>query len=271
MTLAEAAAPLQRSQATMSRLENGSTPPRQVDIEKLLDVYREAGVTRVDEARPRILALLDAGRAKEWFSRFRDVLVGDLTDDHLETYVGYETYAENMISFEPELVAGLVQTRRYAAAVTEAFFPQHTGHQKERLVELRMERGDTLRKRGTPRLDLILGEGALTRVFGGVEIMSEQLDSISAEIRNGTSNIRLRIAPATLTLPAAIGGPFVVLTFADSGDRDLVYLEGRAGATYLTDPTMVENYREQFAALEAVCLTDGDALERLEEVRRELS
>ncbi|WP_308817723.1 helix-turn-helix domain-containing protein [Pseudonocardia alni] len=261
---------LERSQATVSRLENGTTPARAVDIEMLLNLYADRIVVEAGR-RELILDLLADSRRQEWFKPYRDVINSDMTDEHVGTYMEYESYAAALVSYEPDLVPGLLQTPEYAAAVVAVYFPGHDERRRERLVQLRMLRKDHLDKENPLEIDVILGEGALRRQFGSIETRAAQLEAIASEINRGRRTVRVRIVPATLALPAAIGGPFVVMTFQDDRDQDIVYIEGRAGATYLRNSDEVETYQKQFASLAAAALDDDSALAFIAEMIDSLS
>ncbi|TCK27154.1 helix-turn-helix domain-containing protein [Pseudonocardia endophytica] len=270
LTLVDVGGQIERSQATMSRLEKGTSPARAVDVEKMLDIYRGMGVRDAEIFRDDVLSLLKTGRQKDWFSPFRDVLASDMTGDHVETLMSYEDDASRIVSYEPDLVPGVLQTEQYAMNVIAAYFPDHTERQRARLLELRLERGRRLRRRRDLQIDLVLSENALIRAFGGAETLRGQLQTIEGEIHNGSPHITVRLAPSTLTLPAAIGGPFTVITTADSADGDVVYLEQRSGARYLTSGDDVSGYARQFETISAASLEREQAHDRVEEITKQL-
>ncbi len=254
---------LQRSQATVSRLENGTTPARVVDIEKLLEIYSEYATIDAS-TRESLLSLLSDSRRQEWFKPYRDVINSDMTAEHVGTYMEYESFAAGFVSFEPDLVPGLLQTPQYATAVVDAFFPERDQQERERLVQLRMLRKRHLDKAHPLEIDVVLGEIALRRRFGSAETMKGQLQALADEITDGRKTVRVRVVPAALAVPAAIGGPFVVMTFLDDRDQDVVYIEGRAGSTYLRDPADVASYQRQFDVLAGSALHDSQAVALIE-------
>lgn len=247
LNLADAAAAIERSAPTLSRLENGKAVPRLVDIKALLDQYAEVKERSVPErARERLLALAHNGREEEWFTSFRDVLNSDMTRDDVARYVAYEDGAEEIRSFEPDFVPGLLQTRGYATAVVAQYFPDRTDDERARLVEFRMARQKVLeRGGGAPRLRVVVGEYVIRRALAPDDDMREQRQRLLDCARGAVSNVELRIAPASLGIPAAVGGPFVVMSLP-AGEPDLIYLESREGAQYRQDEAARARYSRYF-------------------------
>jgi transcriptional regulator with XRE-family HTH domain len=253
LILGEAAARIQRSAATLSRLETGKSVPRLVDVLALLDQYAEERANAVSNGtRELIIELAEQGRAEEWFAPFRDVISGDMTPDDVQRYVEFESDATTIWSYEPELVPGLLQTQSYAEGVARLFFPKRSDVEIARFVEFRIARQHVLRRKPTPlRFDVVIGESALRRVIGGAEVMREQLLAVLSNITNGQSNVRIRIAPITLAAPAVVGGPWVVMDFAPGDEPGLVHLESRGGSGYFRNAEMLDRYRQFVVGLDA--------------------
>lgn len=271
LTLAEAAAQIQRSAPTLSRLENGRAIPRLVDVKALLDHYAAVHPASVSErVRVRVLDLADNARDVEWYTSFRDVLTSDVTRDDLARYIGYENEASEIRSYEPELVPGLLQTPDYMAAIMERFHPDRTDAERARLVDFRVARQQVLtRKAGALRLRLVIGELVVRRITTSHAVMAEQLQHLIDHVRGAVKNVDLRIVPATLGIPAAVGGPFVVMSLP-AGEPDLVYLESREGATYRQDGAVGDRYSEYFEDLLGAAFSPSDAVELIEEVLKQL-
>lgn len=271
LKLVEAAAHIQRSAPTLSRLETGKAVPRLVDVKALLDHYAEVSPASVsDSTRVRVLALADNGREEEWFTSFRDVLTSDMTRDDVARYVAYESDAVEIRSFEPDLVPGLLQTREYASAVVEQYFPDRSEEERARLVEFRMARQQVLRRpSGALRFRVVIGEMVVRRVMTAPEAMQEQLRRILDEIRGGSPAVEVRISPAALGIPAAVGGPFVVMSLP-GGEPDLVYLESREGAQYRQDEGVRSRYNGYFEDLVESALSADESIGLVEGVLKQL-
>jgi transcriptional regulator with XRE-family HTH domain len=267
MTLDEAAQAMQRTAPTVSRLENGKVgKPRDIDVVILLDAYarrRPSAVT--EQVRRDLLALVYSARQDVWFNQFRDVLAGDMVSEDARRFIELENDAVQIESFQLELMVGLLQTPSYVRAIAETYYPQASPEQRERFVELRMARKAHLRKSPPLQLHVVLSELVLWRAPGGPEVQREQLESLRAYITEGPSTVRIQIAPLALSIPAIIGGPFVVMSFAADGPDDLVYLEGREGGIYQQSPEVLARYRHNFAELTAAALDPRASLRALEE------
>ena len=209
-------------------------------------------------------------RQQAWFDPFRDVITGNMTQDHMQRFVEWETDAEQILTHQTELVPGLLQTRRYAQALADLFFPDSSSTQRTRFVDFRMARQGVLNRRPVPlQLRITLREVALHRVLGSTAITVEQLRKLADGLRNGLKNVELRIVPDRLVSPEALRGPFTVMRLPDQdeGDGDgLVYLEGAGGGDYLQNAEAVERYRRDFATLWAASLSREDSLGLIEEV-----
>lgn len=272
LNLAVAAAAIERSAPTLSRLENGQAVPRLVDIKGLLDQYAEVQEVSLSAGvRERLIALASNGREEEWFSSFRDVLNSDMTRDGLARYVAYEDGADEIRSFEPDLVPGLVQTRGYATAVVAQYFPERTENERARLVEFRLARQKVLeRGGGAPRFRVVVGEYVVRRDLAPPDAMQEQRERLLDCARGTVPNVDLRIAPASLGISAAVGGPFVVMSLPD-GEPDLVYLENREGALYRQDEATRARYSDYFDDLLESALDPKMSARMIEEVLAESS
>jgi transcriptional regulator with XRE-family HTH domain len=261
LTLDDVRPRFQRSQATLSRLENGKATPRRPDVEALLRIY-ETTVSIETSRRERLLELADEGRKQEWFSPFRDVTSGRLTSNHIVRYLEFETDAEQIFSYESEFIFGLLQTEGYAHAVAELFYPDSSKRDRDRFVQFRMARRKQL---GSRHLRAAVRESALRRPLGSPAARRDQLNALASELKDDVGNIEVRIVRDTLAIPQVMrGGPFTVMGFADG--TGLVYLEGREGADYLEDSEIVARYRADFEAIWKESLDRDDSLALISEV-----
>jgi hypothetical protein len=108
---------------------------------------------------------------------------------------------------------------------------------------------------------VVVGEQALRRPIGSVGVLRKQLEHLVARLRDGLRYVEFRVAPLGLVEPGVLGGPFSVLEFGDAKDQDVVYLEGRGGATYLETDEHVRRYKETFLALAKACPDRAGSIE----------
>ncbi|NKY89625.1 helix-turn-helix domain-containing protein [Nocardia veterana] len=245
LTLHEAAQMIQRSASTVQRIEQGMVAHlREVDVEALCKIY---GFD--DDHAAAMKALAVQGNERNWWCEY-----GDVIPENFEFYVGLEASAQRLVTYEPELVPGLLQTPGYAGAICSAAHPNERSEEHERRVRLRMRRQTRVTRKYQPAsLDVILGESALRRVVGGPKVMAAQLKHLADM---GTrSNIGVHILPASAGFPLGQAvGPFVIMEFGSSRQGDyveppVVYVEGFMGELYLEKPDAVQRYNQAYEDL----------------------
>jgi hypothetical protein len=273
LRLEDAGNVLQRSSATMSRLEGGRLLPRLVDVAALLEHYATAVPHAVSpETRERVLQLAADGRRKQWFDPFRDVMTGGASPEHFGRLIEYETDAAEIRAYGPDLIPGLLQVPAYVHGVAEKFFPGRPLEQRGRWVELRLARQEVLSRPDSARLTAVIGEPALRRQWASRSASREQLDSLIEDVAGARSNVQVSILPSTAAGPAVMGGPFILLSSGDGIEGDeIVYMETRNGADYLQSPSDVERYRLYFESLIESVLPVDAAQALLGEIRESVS
>ena len=169
-----AADALQRSRATIARIEEGDPRVRFRDIEvrAMLDLYHAS-----DRDRATLLGLTAEtrnGHRKGWWHDYTDTAL----PGWFELYVALEDSAEIIREYDIENVPGLLQTRAYAEQVMRSpannLAPDEAAHR----VQLRMQRQSLLTRPRAPRYEVILSEAALHRPVGGPAAMAEQLQRL---------------------------------------------------------------------------------------------
>lgn len=93
--------------------------------------------------------------------------------------------------------------------------------------------------------------------------MQRQLNAVLSSISGPLSAAELRITPLAVEAPGALGGPFSILKFSDTYEQDVVYLEGREGATYLESSGDVLRYEQIFSRLERQSLSTAATLDTI--------
>jgi transcriptional regulator with XRE-family HTH domain len=267
LRIEDAAKRLECSTAKISRLETGKGVPYARDIRDLVDLYG-VGAQKLGE----LLELVEDGRAQDWYSGFRDVYPGA---DHLHRYHELERDADVISMFQSELIPGLLQTPGYADAICSTIYPEKSERERDRFVKLRIERQQVLKRRRPPELNVIMHESAIITRVGGLawrEVMRGQLEHLVTQLNGELKDVAdLRLVPLSAEAPGALGGPFVILKYDDPDYQDLVYLEGREGATWLESDADVGRYGQLFNGLERDALSREASLDRLNEVAARLA
>jgi transcriptional regulator with XRE-family HTH domain len=245
LSLDDAASAIQRSAATLSRLERGHLQkPRLIEVTALVDHY---GFAAVDGTQRELIERLALQAAEPvWFRSFRDVLGGPMTATDAQRYIEFESDAAAIRTYEPEAVPGLLQTRGYAEAITDVFFPTYSDHERARFVELRLARQRVLDRTEEPlHLDVVIGETALRRrpTTATREVMREQLQKLLALAEGQRHNVSVLVAPIELGNPSVYGGPYVVMDLAGSDENGVVYLESRREPQFIQNDDTIDEFR----------------------------
>ena len=231
ITSVEAAEAIRATPSKISRVERGRTTARQRDVADLLSLY---GVTDQAE-REELLVLVRQASTPGWWQQYSDLL-----PRWFESYVGLETEASVIRSYEVQFVQGLLQAEDYARAVILISNAHAPAEEIDRRVSLRMRRQELLTQPGAPEFWAVLDEAALRRSPGGPKVMHAQLEHLLQV--TDLPNVTLQVVPFGAGPHAAAGGPFSILRFPEPDLPDVVYLEQLNSAVYLDQPGDVVNY-----------------------------
>ncbi|QNE18199.1 helix-turn-helix domain-containing protein [Kribbella qitaiheensis] len=264
--LSRIAAELEISTAKWSRVENGVTSVRSLDIE------RACHVLHVTDAR-EIQALMELAKltkSKSWLSSYDDVV-----SDNFRLYIALEAAANELCWFEPELIPGLLQTPQYARSTMA--LERLTGKDLaqaslERRLEVRIGRQQILTREPDPvELKVVIGEAALRRMIGGPETMAGQFEHL-LEIAD-RDNVEIRVMPLDVEHAGIVTNLFIVLDFPPLGNGTLiqppnVYVDGYLGFFMTAKPDEVELYRTVWTSVWATAL---DAQQSADAIRDRLA
>ena len=119
----------------------------------------------------------------------------------------------------------------------------------------------------SPRLEVVIAEGALHQVVGGAAVMRPQLTRL-ADLA-GAASLSLQVLPFAAGAYAAAGcGSMTVLRFADTG-LGVIHLAALSGGVSLEDSEEVARYIRTFAQLRAVALTPAASARLLRDMARD--
>jgi transcriptional regulator with XRE-family HTH domain len=232
------------SRSKISRLETGRVGLKSRDVNDLLTLY---GVTD-ERLRSRFLALVDQSNTPDWWTKYSDIL-----PDWFETYLGLESAASSIRSFEIQFVHGLFQTEDYARVVTRLGHTTATAAEIEHRVGLLLRRQSLLTRPEPPRIWSVMDEAVLRRPVGGPAVMHAQLKHL-LEVAD-LPHVTLQVVPFARGGHAGPGGSFAVLRFEEHDLPDVVYIEQLTGAIYLNQRADVEHYLEVVDQLSGEALT----------------
>ena len=244
----QAAYEIRASRSKISRMENGLVRFKERDVTDLLTLY---GITD-EQIRGRLVTLARQANTPGWWSKY-----GDIMADWFESYLGLETAASVIRTFELQFVHGLFQTEDYARAVTLLGHTAAPAEEIDRRVSLRLTRQDLLNSTNPPQVWSVLDEGALRRPVGGRQVMRAQLEHLAEVAR--LRHVTIQVVPFARGGHAAAGGSFTVLRFSEPEVPDVVYLEQLTSALYLDKLEDVDHYLEVMNHLSTEALTPAES------------
>ncbi|CAM5504853.1 helix-turn-helix domain-containing protein [Streptomyces parvulus] len=256
MTAEEVAERLLVSQSKISRLENGRRSISQRDVRDLCGVYEVEDQRIVDS----LMQMAKDSRQQGWWHAFGDI--------PYSVYIGLETDAESLRTYEPQIITGLLQTRAYAEALIQGALPETSVADIEKRVQVRIRRQERISAENNPlRLWVVLDEASLRRVVGGKQVMREQLEHV-AEMSQ-LPHITVQVLPFDVGAHPGINGQYSILEFADAADSSVVYIEGVTSDLYLEKALDVQKYTVMYEHLRAQALNVEQSRQLIEDVAKE--
>ncbi len=230
---------IRSSESKISRMELGRVSFKERDVADLLRLYGVDG----DES-DALRALARQANNPGWWHSYADLIT-----PWFQSYLGLEESASLIRTYEVQFVPGLLQTADYAKTVIQLGHKRASDDEIARRIDLRQRRRQVLDRDNAPQFWVVIDEGALRRLIGGVEVMRDQLKSLIEWSER--PNVRLQIVMFAAGAHSAAGGPFSILRFAEPDLPDVVYSEQLTGAIYLDKRADVDHYA---IAMEEVCV-----------------
>ncbi|MYT31050.1 helix-turn-helix transcriptional regulator [Streptomyces sp. MspMP-M5] len=255
LTAEQVAERLLVSQSKISRLENGRRSISQRDVRDLCGVYEVEDRRIVDS----LMQMAKDSRQQGWWHAFGDI--------PYSVYIGLETEAASLRTYESLLVPGLLQTPGYAEAVIPGTVPELAPEDLEKRIQVRMRRQERVRDTERPlRLWVVLDESALRRVVGSHLIMREQLEHL-VEVSK-LPHVTVQVLPYGAGAHAGMSGTFSILEFDDAADSSVVYIEGVTSDLYLEKTNDVHKYTIMYEHLRAQALSADASREFIAEAAK---
>lgn len=249
MTIDVVADRLGCSTSKVSRIETGHTTASPSDVQHILEIY---GVDPV--AAAELVQIAKEARQKGWWHPFSTVLTG--------AYVGLETAARSVRSYEQQVIPGLLQTEAYAIALIRGARLDDTDREIEQRVRVRMTRQALLTQDDPIDLRVVLDEAVLSRPVGGDAVMRDQLRHLIAAARR--PNVTIQILPFAAGEHAGMDGTFAILEFEEEGDADVVFIDNATGGLFLEKAEELRKYISIFDTVRAAALPPEESYELIE-------
>ncbi|MGH3833941.1 MAG: helix-turn-helix domain-containing protein [Pseudonocardiaceae bacterium] len=189
---------------------------------------------------------------------------GNTVPSWFKDFLGMETAAAEVWTYESEYIPGLLQTQEYVEAMAKGTAPGDA----ERFSKLRATRQNRLVDNDPLTLRAVLNEAVLLRPVGGPDVMRRQLRHV---IETATlPNVTVQVLPFSVGFHPAMAGSFTALRFPES-PMNTVYVEIKGGAIYMEKPPDVERYTAIFERLAELALSGEETVSLLEQVERRYS
>lgn len=259
LTSRDAARLLGWHQSKVSRIETGASGVTPGDVTRLLDAYD------VDDVHLRSLLEALAGSAggggTGWWHAYRGLIPPQYRD-----FISLESQAGAARTLETSVVPGLLQTAGYARAVTRSSLDGLPSGQLDSLVEVRLARQGVLYSQRPLQLSVVLDEAVLRRGVGGPQVMREQLDHLAHAAQ--LPHVQLQLLPFEAGSYIGLTGPFVIFSFPNISDLDVVVLDHLTSSLYLERREDLEAYSSAFRMMQAHALSPERSLDLIAAVSR---
>ncbi|UWM49091.1 helix-turn-helix domain-containing protein [Streptomyces carpaticus] len=258
LTLTQVAQKLDCDVSLLSRIELGKRLCSYEMFTQLMDLYQ------VEEEQRNELAKLHADsrrRRQPWWSKYSEVVTASY-----DRFIGFEDAADRTLEYQLGMVPGLLQTERYARAVTSVGFASLGEDQVDGLVEVRMAR-QKHRLLGTKRpltCHYVITQAALEFHIGGREAHAEQLDHL-LELSHHDS-VTLQILPFETGEDGCHISAFKIFQFPDELP-DMAFTDSVAGNVALEDPRDLRRLHRLFRNLAGTALNVGQSRDLIARIK----
>lgn len=238
-------------QSKVSRIETGASGVKPADVARLLDAYGVAD-PRLRELLGTLAGTADGG-GTGWWHAYRGVIPPQYRD-----FISLESQASTARTLETSVVPGLLQTADYARAVTRSALEGAPTTTVDSLVEVRIARQQVLRAERPLSFSAVLDEAVLRRQVGGRRVMRGQLRRVMEMAQ--LPHVRLQVLPFSTGGYVGLTGPFVIFSFPNTSDLDVVVLDHLTSSLYLERKEDLEAYGAAFRTMQAHALSLQDSL-----------
>ncbi|HEU0089610.1 MAG TPA: DUF5753 domain-containing protein [Pseudonocardiaceae bacterium] len=198
-----------------------------------------------------------------WWRQYSEVLPPEF-----EGYLSLESEASRILTYQPDVIPGLLQTHDYARRVLAQHPLTVMPYEIERSAQLRRARQSRLTSDDPVELDAVINEGALRRMVGGPAVLCDQLAYLLTML--DLPNVLIRVLPFAAGEHPGTNGPFAVLEFPDPEDPHIVHLDVLITSYYLTGLREVGAYQLAHERLRALALGPDESRDRIAALAEEV-
>ncbi|TDC21406.1 XRE family transcriptional regulator [Streptomyces sp. 8K308] len=247
----QAAKALTASTGKIAKMESGWVPMRDPDIRALCELYGAHDPATVGGLLE--LARLDRERRKSkgWWDDFPGL-------GYMNEYVRLEHAAVAIRCWQLVRIPGLLQTPDYVRALKD----------DDAFVAARLARQQRLDSAPPLSLEVVLHEAALRHLVGDRNIMRAQLDHLTAAVER--PHVSLRVLSFSAGAMPGLDSAFNVLSFAEPGAMDIVYLDGLFSGRWAEGGKEAVQHVALFERIAGRALSPQDSLALINDIRDEL-
>ncbi|MFS0695141.1 helix-turn-helix domain-containing protein [Streptomyces nitrosporeus] len=241
----------------VSRIETAVNAATAADVSLILDALAIAD----DDLRTALLRLTREGARRGWWQSYRTVL-----SQPYEDLISLESEAEQISTWQPTVIPGLLQTGEYARQIISATaMSEAIEDAVSTLVDVRLARQTVLVGDSPLTLWAIIGESALRTETADPQTMREQLGRL---LRLGEQpTITIQVMPASAPPHVGQMGGFSILGYGSHVDLSVIHVESLTSGLYVEDGDEVSVYRHAIEQLRATALSPAESATMIKEIR----
>ncbi|MBP2336283.1 hypothetical protein JOF41_002461 [Saccharothrix coeruleofusca] len=232
--------------STLSRVESGERPPTP---EQVATYVRLLGVDGAE--RDRLVEMARDTDGAPWLA-----ISLPERQAQLSALLTFEQLADRIVTVEPLLVPGLLQTSSYIRAVMRS--GDVPTDEVELRVAIRLGRQEVLsRERNPVRYTAFIGASALRHTIGGPSVMVDQLRHLLKVAE--WPNVTLHVIPDDVGWHPGLEGGFVIVGLEAA--MNVVHIENRRSGLFLRDKEDIAVYQDAVEKVLEVALTPDRTIE----------
>jgi transcriptional regulator with XRE-family HTH domain len=190
-----------------------------------------------------------------------ELVSGTVPFEWMGRWLEIERRATSLLTYQPLVVPGLLQTEPYARALLR--FSRQTPVDMEEQVSARLARQALLAGEDPPAFVAVLDEAVLRRPIGGPEVMREQLTRLLGLAER--TDLVVQVLPFEIGEYAGLAGAFVI---ASMDGRELAYLDNAMSGDVIEGAGRVAALKRAWESLRGDALTKKASMELIEKAAR---
>lgn len=245
---------LEIDHSTLSMWETGKRTPRPDHVASILTALGVNG-----DEKTRLVDLSREPDGPQWFGAGIPALKQQMT-----ALLEFERTATCIIDVSPLLVPGMLQTSDYVRAIMRG--SGVPDEDIETRVMTRIGRRDAFQRPEAAKLTVLIGEAALRQIIGSPTVMAHQLRHLASVA--ALPSITLRVIPIRCDWNPSLGGPFMLLKFAEA--TPIVHVELRRSGLFLHEAEDVAAYQNAVDDILGTAMSPAESSGLIADITTEL-